>query len=248
MGEKIPSQPPAALEKKEEAKFGRIENGEKIGVTQEAYEKYAKRIMKVNPGAKPVETVIGEWKPPQGKIPHDNTMYVASVSGERGKTLLITAMHPDEIDEERIRWIFGQVLPNAMGAAIGPNTSKRGIERANEMWSGLAEFTREWRAQQIRPIIEQGIADPGLRELCEKYFTAFPRIEIFLSEDVEDHGPAEAALNVLEAMHDLLAIPEFHMIHALKQAVADCEKAWRTLSEDERMKARKALSKAVVFP
>jgi hypothetical protein len=125
-----------------------IENGDRIGVSAESFSSYTKDL-----GKPKLRLIVNEWHAPHGNIPPTTDVYLM----RRGESVELCAMHPEELTEDQVRWVFGEAVPKAAG----------GVEPTKAL-KALDKIVLARRREIVLKEIQTSLKDDGIRYMCEQ--------------------------------------------------------------------------------
>jgi hypothetical protein len=234
----------------EKAPESQLVNGERIGVSAESFKAYVSEIRRIYPESKDVSVVVGEWKPEESRLPHHTTLYAASTEREGKRELHIAAVRPDEVHDEQIRWIFGEALPQTMGAAWSPRYHAGLRAQRRQLQQALDTFVEgRDRAKTLLRIEEavETVEDEGLRAVYQKALqlpsNALIVPMIHMNEDAAflEAYNLLALLPILVHSKTLKAIAE----KMIRERVSSLNAMWKKLDEADQKRIRVGLDRCI---
>lgn len=239
-----------------------ISGGDLIDVRGYMLAAYEDELLEIHPKTKHVNVFVGELKAPPEKIPRDVSVNVFASTIERAgaQDLHIAIRHPEEISEEDIRWIFGHVLPRAMGVQrksvfeAKDFASKDVVkERRRKADEALEDFLRARRFEQMGRILNSHIQDPGMHSIYSAVLNAceaFPQGSSLLLRNIDSSPSFCVARDLGASIPIIFGIYNPGAIEGFQFRAEELSRLWKGLSEEERTKLRKeiyAMFKPVMY-
>jgi hypothetical protein len=230
-----------APEKRERESRPVIAGGDEISVSADSFANYAEKLHSIDRASRVVDVKIEKLHPPVGsRLPSDLQLLLVIVPSQGGAVLRVESAHPEELTEDDIRAIFGDVYVRAAGITIPAIQGPESILRRAELSSALDRLVRDRRRRVMKREIEKFIHDPGLRSLCEQALEAYPDKTLIPPEHADPFDPVHEGYELFEAFHRTLARP-MSAINEVTIRISRLAALWRRLDAETQLRIRREL-------
>jgi hypothetical protein len=233
----------------EERPMSRLVNGERIGISEEAFRTFTEKLTALYPASKPVSVVLEEWKPAEVKLPHHTSVYASAIERNGKKELRITSMHPKELTEEDLRWLFGEAFFETSGiptSSVGP---PKVFERMAKTQAALQSLLETRRYAVCGKMLEEHCPDEGLRAVLRRVVDGGVGVIVMPASETEHEPGYKEGYAVISFLPMLLRSSAVKFgeaaIGLLRLRLERLRETWETLSEEERRRVRVALDQCI---
>jgi len=231
----------AAPEGHEEEARPMISGGERIGVQEAFFSKYAERLSSIDPKMRTVDVQVEKFYPPENlEIPPTCNLIQVIAPSTRGALLRIEVARPRDLTEDDIRMIFGDVYLHAAHIHVSNIHGPHSILRRQKLSSALDGLVRERRLGLIKRELANAIGDHGLRALCEQVIEAYPDKVLVPPQNPHPLDAVREGYELFESLHETLSRPTTgiaevtHRMHRLAML-------WSKLALPERSRVLREL-------
>jgi hypothetical protein len=201
-----------------------LEGGEEISVSQEGFTEYMDALRGKN-AKDAVKMRVAKWKPLHGThIPPIVDAYVRKTQKDGETQIDLVAQHPDKLNEDDMRWIFGDVVPQMVGSEAKSDA--------------FDSFLLKRRREVIAKHLDKRLEDPGVRSLCQHV--------IYSNEEKADEAHSTAkpdedisvGTHLLHELHRALTNGTAESLRELDGAVHAFRLTWQSATPEEQKKIR----------
>lgn len=233
----------------QERPMSRLVNGERIGISEEAFRAFAEKLTALYPASKPVNVVLEEWKPAEVKLPHHTSVYASAIERNGTKELRITSMHPKELTEEDLRWLFGSAYFETSGIPVSAYAPSKELDRMSRAQAAMQSLLETRRYAVCEKMLDAYPLDEGLHAVLRRVVDGGVGVIVMPASETEHEPGYKEGYAVLSFLPMLLRSSAVKFgeaaVSLLRLRLKRLQETWETLSEEERQRARIALDQCV---